>query len=111
MSRYVIDLEDDHARKLVDHLRRTLGPIDRRLATQIESQIPPARPDEPLEFGSIVLARREGRGRRGMYVRTYAVEVDRPWTTGNYQSSWSELEDIEIICRGLDRSTIEGLES
>lgn len=103
MTKYVMDLEDDNVRKLIAHLRVTLGPIDRRVADQLESQIPPSRPDEPMLFGSVVMARRQDYDRRTLWVRTYAVEVDHPWTNGNQHVGWRELEDVELIAAGLER--------
>jgi len=53
---YTLSLTDKQAEKLANHLARTGGAVDGRVAEEIRSQIPKPAVEEPEAFGSIVQA-------------------------------------------------------
>jgi hypothetical protein len=75
----------------------------RALADQIEEQVHPAI-EEPRSFGSVVRVVYPPSAEL-RFCRTYSVDVDKPWCSGNHLRSWADVvegaTDAEVLRVGI----------
>jgi hypothetical protein len=107
---YTLSLTDKQAEKLANHLARTGGAVDGRVAEEIRSQIPKPAVEEPQDFGSIVQAwhpSEDPSGTPDLWQRSPA-HGKHYWENRNgVIEVWSDLVHPEVLRVGIGEQSDE----